>query len=139
MKHIQKILLTILFLSAGLIVSGQDLVYRPINPAFGGNYLNYSWLLSQAQAQNDFADDAGASLYGQDPLASFQDDLNRQILNQLSRALVSDLFGEDGQLNEGQFEIGNYQIEVINGLNGVNIGILDILSGSNTTVTVPYY
>ncbi len=139
MRHIQKIIFTIFFLSAGLMVLGQDLVYRPINPAFGGNYLNYSWLLSQAQAQNDFAEDPSASLYGQDPLATFQDDLNRQILNQLSRALVSDLFGEDGRLNEGQFEIGNYQIEVINGLNGVNIGILDILSGSNTTVTVPYY
>jgi curli production assembly/transport component CsgF len=23
---------------------GQDFVYQPKNPAFGGSYLNYSWL-----------------------------------------------------------------------------------------------
>jgi hypothetical protein len=30
----------------------QQLVYRPINPAFGGDTFNYQWLLSFAQAQN---------------------------------------------------------------------------------------
>ena len=35
-------------------VLASELVYCPINPAFGGNPLNYQWLLSSAQAQNKF-------------------------------------------------------------------------------------
>ena len=116
----------------------QDLKYRPINPAFGGDSYNYTWLLSQAQAQNDFALDPNANLFFQDPLLDFQDDLNRQVLSQLSRSLVSDLFGEDGFLNEGIFEIGDYQIEIIYGSGGINIGIFDVITGSTTTVTVPH-
>ena len=121
------------------ITLAQDLKYKAINPAFGGDTFNYNWLLSQAQAQNDYSEDPNADPFALDPLGEFQNDLNRQILSQLSRSLVGDLFSEDGSLNEGTFEIGNYQIEVINGLDGVNIGIFDTETGGTTTVTVPYF
>ena len=137
MKNKANLLSLILILISGALFA-QDLKYRPINPAFvGGDSFNYSWLLSQAQAQNDFSEDPNADLFENDPLADFQDDLNRQILSQLSRSLVGDLFGENGELTEGIFEIGSYQIEIIEGPDGVNIGILDVLTGSSTTVTVP--
>ncbi|MEP1095192.1 MAG: curli production assembly/transport component CsgF [Cyclobacteriaceae bacterium] len=138
MKRKIKFITCMLVLASGSLFA-QDLKYKPINPAFGGDTFNYNWLLSQAQAQNDFSEDPNADLFGSDPLLDFQDDLNRQILSQLSRSLVGDLFGEDGTLNEGIFEIGNYQIEIINGLDGVNIGIVDVLTGSATTVTVPTF
>ncbi len=32
----------------------QQLVYKPVNPAFGGDTFNYQWLLSSANAQNQF-------------------------------------------------------------------------------------
>ncbi len=134
-----RFILVILLIALGVILSAQDLKYKPINPAFGGESYNYTWLLSQAQAQNDFSEDPNASLYDTDPLADFQDDLNRQVLSQLSRSLVGDLFGEDGGLNEGIFEIGDYQIEIIYGTEGINIGIFDLLTGSTTTVTVPTF
>ena len=137
MKNILTILILIVFTTSNMLA--QDLKYRPKNPAFGGDTFNYSWLLSQAQAQNDFSADPNADPFATNLLAEFQNDLNRQILSQLSRSLVGDMFGEDGTLNEGTFEIGSYQIEVINGLNGVNIGILDIGTGGTTTITVPYF
>ncbi len=139
MKHKTKLLACLLIIVGSGSLVAQDLKYRPINPAFGGDTFNYSWLLSQAQAQNDFSEDPNADPLGGDPLAEFQNDLNRQILSQLSRSLVGDLFGADGQLNEGIFEIGSYQIEIVNGIDGVSIGILDILTGSTTTVTVPTF
>lgn len=117
----------------------QDFKYQAVNPAFGGDTFNYNWLLSQAQAQNDYSEDPNADPFNRDPLADFQNDLNRQILSQLSRSLVGDLFGEDGSLNEGTYEIGDYQIEIINGLDGVNIGIYDTSTGGTTTVTVPVF
>ena len=33
-----------------------ELVYTPVNPSFGGNPLNGTWLLNNAQAQNDHDD-----------------------------------------------------------------------------------
>ena len=117
----------------------QDFKYKAKNPKFGGETFNYNWMLSQAQAQNEFSEDPNLNPFGSDPLAEFQDDLNRQILSQLSRSLVGDLFSEDGSLNEGVFEIGDYQIEVINSLDGVNIGIFDTTTGGTTTVTVPNF
>jgi curli production assembly/transport component CsgF len=139
MKLKTKLIASLIIMLTSGSLFAQDLKYKPVNPAFGGDTFNYNWLLSQAQAQNDFEKDPNADLFATDPLLDFQDDLNRQILSQLSRSLVGDLFGEDGQLNEGLFEIGNYQIEVINGLDGVNIGIVDIVTGGTTTVTVPFY
>ncbi len=140
MKHITKLLAYLLLVGlASTPIMAQDFRYKPKNPAFGGDTFNYNWLLSQAQAQNDFTVDPNASLFETDPLLDFQDDLNRQLLSQLSRSLIGDLFNTDGTLNEGIFEIGNYQIEIINGIDGVNIGILDVFTGSTTTVTVPTF
>jgi len=118
----------------------QDFTYQPQNPAFGGSYLNYSWMLSSAQAQNGFTDESSLldSHFDRDPLEDFEQSLNRQILSRISRELISDQFGEEG-LSEGQYEIGNYQIDVAPGGEGIQIIILDTTTGSETTVSVPYF
>ncbi|PSJ60810.1 curli assembly protein CsgF [Pseudaminobacter soli (ex Li et al. 2025)] len=38
-------------LGATALAPASELVYRPINPSFGGDPLNGNWLLSQATAQ----------------------------------------------------------------------------------------
>ena len=131
------ILLTLL---ASTSAFGQDFVYQPQNPAFGGSYLNYSWMLSSAQAQNGFTEeqDDFASRFDRDPLEDFQQTLNRQILSQITRQITQDQFGEEG-LQEGQYEIGNYQIDVAPGADDIQINILDTSTGSQTTVSVPYF
>lgn len=139
MKSICFLVSVLLLSGLAGILNAQDLKYKPINPAFGGDSYNYTWLLSQAQVQNDFVEDPNADLFINDPLLDFQGDLNRQVLSQLSRQLVGDLFGEDGELNEGIFEIGDYRIEIISRSDGINIGILDLITGSSTTVTIPTY
>lgn len=118
----------------------QDFTYQPQNPAFGGSYLNYSWLLSSAQAQNSFTEeqDDFSSRFDRDPLEDFQQTLNRQILSQITRQLTNDQFGEEG-LQEGQYEIGNYQIDVAPGADAIQITILDTSTGGQTTVSVPYF
>ncbi|TRX66457.1 curli production assembly/transport component CsgF [Carboxylicivirga sp. M1479] len=118
----------------GMTAYSQDFVYKPINPAFGGDTYNYSWLLSQAQAQDTFKDPD--AITNDDPLASFQEDLNRQILYQLSRKLVQDQFG-DGDLQPGVYDVGDYHIQVGEGAEGVNVSILDVVNGGQTSVTVP--
>ena len=81
----------------------QDFIYTPRNPAFGGNTFNYQWMLSGANAQNGYTDPDVEDRFQRDPLADFEQDLNRQVLSQLSRNLVRNQFGDDG-LEDGLTE-----------------------------------
>jgi curli production assembly/transport component CsgF len=140
MKMLKFTLVIVFFLVAGKSYA-QDFVYTPKNPAFGGNPYNYSWLLSSAQAQNDIKEptsSAAYSPYSTDPLKNFTESLNSQILSQLSRQIVAKQFGEN-TLSAGTYVLGDYQIEVGDQANGLNITILDNKTGSQTTVAVPYF
>lgn len=44
-----------LMLAASGAADASEIVYRPINPSFGGDPLNGNWLLSQASAQGEGA------------------------------------------------------------------------------------
>jgi curli production assembly/transport component CsgF len=127
--------IAIIVLTSGAEIFSQQLVYEPINPSFGGSPLNGNWLLSSAQLQDDNEDPAAAIT--DDPLADFQDALNRSVLNQLSRSLTESLFGERG-LEEGRFELGDFVIDVTQTLDGVNIVIFDLISGNETTIFIPF-
>jgi curli production assembly/transport component CsgF len=139
MKILKCTLVIVFFFVAGKTYA-QDLVYTPKNPAFGGNPYNYSWLMSSAQAQNDIKENTSSaySPYSTDPLKDFSESLNRQILSQLSRQIVAKQFGEDA-LTAGTYVLGDYQIEVGDQADGLNITILDNKTGSQTTVSVPYF
>lgn len=124
-----------LFVLCSLDVKSQDLVYRPINPAFGGDTFNYQWLLSSAQAQNKFEDASGG--FSRNPLDDFEASLNRQILNELSRKLITQIFGE-GEIEDGSFTFGTLQVTITSELEGVNITIINNGDGSQTSITIPY-
>ncbi len=116
--------------------TAQQLTYQPTNPAFGGSPLNYSWLLQSAQLQNEHQE-TGADRFSRDPLADFESSLQRQILSQLSRELISDRFGDLDLTQPGTFSLGDFQVEVVPGLDGVSVRIFNLLSGEETTVSVP--
>ena len=139
-----QLLTVIIFLSLGFIaeLSAQDLVYRPINPAFGGDTFNYSWLLSSAQAQDSTTDPSEetttSSFTRATSLETFQQQLNTQLLSQLSRNLVTSQFGEEG-LEDGSYNIGTLEVNVVTGVDGVTISILDITTGESTDVIIPFF
>lgn len=132
------LLFSSVYLASSGNIAAQDLVYQARNPAFGGDTFNYQWMHSSAQSQDKLKDPNAANPLDRDPLQEFKDNLNRQILNQLSRQFIVSQFGEDG-LAPGSYTIGDYQIEVTEGGSGINIQITDTLTGNQTTVTVPYY
>jgi curli production assembly/transport component CsgF len=136
----KKLLIVSVFLMAFFQASilAQDFVYQPINPAFGGNPYNYSWLLAQAQAQNMFQE-ADTYNYGdEDPLAGLQDDINRQVLQSLTEQFYQNQFGEAG-LTEGYYKFGSYEIDISPISEGMQVRIIDIYTGSETVIIVPYY
>ena len=62
----RDILFVTTLLSFNTITTSGELVYQPINPNFGGNPLNGSYLLNSAQAQNTYTDpDATGSAFTQ--------------------------------------------------------------------------
>ena len=119
-------------------VHGQDLVYRAKNPAFGGETFNYNWLLSSAQVQDLIEDPKVAERQSSSTLNDFAESLNRQLLNQLSRQLVTSQFGEQG-LEEGFYSFGNFQIDVTNGIEGLVVTIVDTGAGEQTQIVIPYF
>ena len=130
-------LMVALFLNV-TAVSAQEMVWRPLNPAFGGNPGNYGWLLNSANTQN-LHEETRDSGFQRDPLADFQNSLQRQVLSQLTRDIVRREFGEGEALEEQRFEFGEFNIEVSPGDNGVQIRIFNILTGDETSVTIPNF
>ncbi|SNR80248.1 curli production assembly/transport component CsgF [Hymenobacter mucosus] len=119
--------------------AAQDLIYRPVNPAFGGDSFNYQWLQSSAQAQNSTKDPNAPQAPAQlDPLQQFQQSLNQQILGQLAQRLVGNQFGTGADpLRPGNYSVGTYQIGVNPNGTGFSINILDTSTGNQTTITIP--
>lgn len=115
----------------------QQMVYRPSNPAFGGNPLNQQYLLGVAQAQKSTEE---RDPFTRDPLADFESGLQRQILSAISREIITSRFGRDIDLTqEGRYDLGDFLIEIVPGLNGIDILVTNALTGDQTTVTIPNF
>ncbi|WP_345854325.1 curli assembly protein CsgF [Shewanella algae] len=114
-----------------LAFSGQatELVYTPINPSFGGNPLNGSFLLSKAQAQNDNQ----AAGNEKDFVTRFKESLERNIINSITRGVA------DGEITDGVYDTGDYRVEVASTGNGVMLTITNLLSGEVTVIEMPIY
>lgn len=137
MKKMKYFFCLILF-SCFLIptMNAQDFVYTPKNPAFGGDTFNYNWLLSSAQTQNLL--EAEETLSGRSTLETFTESLNRQLLSNLSRQLISTEFGEDS-LADGTYNLGDFSLDVVSTLEGLNITIFDPTTGEQTQIIIPYF
>ncbi|MEX2513448.1 MAG: curli production assembly/transport component CsgF [Cyclobacteriaceae bacterium] len=136
-------ILTLFFCHSIDFCEAQQMVYRAKNPAFGGETFNYQWMLSSAQAQDTTIDPSQQQrtqpgLSQRSALNDFTESLNRQILSRLSRELVLRQFGED-EIQEGSYQLGDYQIEIGNGGAGININIVDNRTGASTVVDVPFF
>lgn len=134
--QIQKILFFNFFLLGFGFCFSQQMVYQPVNPAFGGSYLNYSWLLNSANAQNQFDNAKNSGFRSNSAIGSFSDSLNRQILGQISRGLFGGELGS-ATMQPGVYNLGSMNITIAEYLGGLNIGIIDINTGEQTNINVP--
>lgn len=135
MKKLQFILIVVL-VSVPIFMFSQSIVYKPINPFFGGDTFNYQQLLASANAQNSFEEDSGFSFEQASDLENFTESLNRQLLNSLSQDLFRQQFG-DQTLSVGTFVFGSLVVEVSPTSNGLLVNILDTTTGEQTQITIP--
>lgn len=134
-------------LCAGAVTSGaaQDLVYRPINPSFGGNPLNSSHLLGIASAQRTAtARDAvrpgtgqpGTTPPGQTDADLFVRQLQGRLLSALAAEVTNAIFGSDPQ-ESGLVTFGTTTVTFERTAEQIRLVIADNLEGTVTEIIVP--
>lgn len=108
-----------------------EMVYTPVNPAFGGNPNNAPGLLAVAQAQNGFKAPTIS------PLQAFNNSLQSAILSRLSTEAVNTLFGRPNGLTPGTYDTASYTINIADtGGGNLTIQTTDKGSGATATFTV---
>jgi curli production assembly/transport component CsgF len=109
--------------------SASELVYTPVNPNFGGNPLNGTYLLNNAQAQNKEKDPDG---YGYEAPS----DLDR-LASSLQSRLLGQLLADLGNGNTGSIVTDEFSMVVSDdGSGGLVIIITDLATGETTTIAV---
>ncbi len=115
-----------------------EIVYTPVNPAFGGSPLNGSVLLNVAQSQNKSKDpdDPNTHAAQKSSLEQFNENLQRSVLSQLASAATSSVMS-NGKLIPGTVQTGDFKI-VISDMGGgmLQITTTDKVSGASTTFQV---
>lgn len=114
--------------------TATELVYTPVNPSFGGNPINGSWLLGNAQAQNKTKDPDAfdrSSLTGQSALERFT--------SQLESRLLSNLLNDPNNANTGTLTTDDFIVNVINDAGNLTVEITDRLTGEISEISVSGY
>jgi len=113
-------------------ISAGELIYRPINPSFGGDPLNGSYLLNKAQAQDNNKDPNMPDFGSFNETDMFLQDLRNTLV---SEAITDAVEGEAGRTS--LIESSNLRVRVESlGGGGFRMNILDRRTGEQTTVNL---
>ena len=139
---ITALLSTVLSLTilATSTTQASEMVYTPINPSFGGNPLNGSFLLNKAQAQNKHKAPIKRKTYAE----KFQDSLERAYINKIVREITDLAFGEaaDGSVfdQNSTFMSGDYEIQIVTtNPDSITVQITNTVTGEITLIEVPRF
>ncbi|WP_103027963.1 curli assembly protein CsgF [Salinibacter altiplanensis] len=127
-----------LFLGGPGAAHAQELTYQPINPVFGGSPGNTQFLLNTANNQNPY-EGGGAGRFRRDPLQNFEQRLQRQVLNQISRQVIQDRFDDIDLTQEGSFDFDRFSVDVTPGPSGISIRVFNKQTGESTNVDLPRF
>lgn len=147
----KKITKTAWVLVGGIVLSlstsATELVYEPINPSFGGNPLNGSFLLSKANSQNAHSASFNERSYDE----RLQESLERAYINRIVREITDLAFGEQELDENGNpiqsifdqdslFVSGDFQVELItSNPDSIIVNITNLLTGEVTVVEIPRF
>ncbi|PCR94996.1 curli production assembly protein CsgF [Pseudomonas fluorescens] len=118
-------------LASAAAVQATELVYTPVNPSFGGNPLNGTWLLNNAQAQNDFDDPdlkKRTTVAGTSALERFTSQLQSRLLGQLLDNIST---GNTGSLSTDAFIVN-----VVDDSGALTIEVTDRATGQVSEIQV---
>ena len=113
--------------------SAQQLIYTPINPAFGGNPFNSTQLEADANAQNQYRSSGAAQNLTQSQL--FAQQLQSELLAGLANQVAQAIFGPSAQPS-GTFSFGGETVSFVRSLGEITVTITDG-AGAKTVITLP--
>lgn len=127
---------TILICGLILIINtavATEIIYTPVNPAFGGSPLNGNYLLSNAAAQDDNekpGSGGSSDLRTQkSDLDQFNDLLQRAILNRIASTITGSLVDTNGNLIPGTVSTIDFTITIVD----IGGGLLEITTVDKNT------
>ncbi|MHC6225768.1 curli assembly protein CsgF [Pseudomonas sp. X10] len=131
--HIPRALAACVLVGAlGSQALATELVYTPVNPSFGGNPLNGTWLLNNAQSQNDHEDPSlkkrASAFAGTSALERFT--------NQLESRLLSQLLDNINNGNTGSLSTDSFIINIIDDSGALSIQVTDRATGEVSIIEV---
>jgi len=118
-------------LASAAAVQATELVYTPVNPSFGGNPLNGTWLLNNAQAQNDYDDPdlkSRSTVAGTSALERFTSQLQSRLLGQLLDNISTG--------NTGSLSTDSFIVNVIDDSGALSIEVTDRATGEVSEIQV---
>lgn len=124
------------FLLAGLCASpvAADLIYRPINPSFGGDPFNSSHLQGLAATQNQFKEDTKRK--EQTSSERFLNMLESRLYSALATQVADAIFGENAQ-DHGTITFDDQTISFTNDGTQITLVVTDLNTGQVTNIVIP--
>ncbi|MBP2294358.1 curli assembly protein CsgF [Azospirillum rugosum] len=141
MVKVKTTLFLFVILSANTAIpalSGQ-IVYRPVNPSFGGDPLNSAHLLGIANAIDKYKDpnaiDPFSLLNQQSPQAALNDQLQQQVMQGVNGNAIDTVLSQ----NSGNYTLGSSKVAISPNADGQTrrIVLQNIDTGTQTIYDVP--
>ncbi len=114
--------------------ASADLIYRPINPSFGGDPFYSNHLQGLATAQKRFKEQSTSR--SQSPTERFLSMLQSRLYSTLASQVSEAIFGEDAQPN-GTIVFDDQQVTFINTGTEIQLIVTDFTTGQVTNIIVP--
>lgn len=111
-----------------------EIIYRPINPSFGGNPLNSNHLQGLANAQKIFKETEESR--GQTPTERFLSMLQSRLYSSLAAQVSEAIFGDNAQPT-GTIVFDDQQVSFINTGTEIQITVTNFATGQVTNIVVP--
>ena len=133
------ILALVIHVSLSSYALSSELVYKPINPSFGGSPLNGNFLLGKAQGQNKHKAPQSKKSFEE----KVSDALERATLSDIVRKYKDTVLGESAVINNSEdttFISGDYQIDILSSNSDtITIEITDLLTDKVTIIEIPKF
>ena len=120
----------VLLITAPAFTFAGELIYRPINPSFGGDPFGGGYLLNKAQAQDTNSDPNRRTA----ERLSETDRLVQRLESRLISQLISDV--SRGEIQEGSFDSDEFGVVVSDSSGELVVRIIDKVTGDITEVSV---
>ena len=128
-----------LFVTAAILLldvnqAAADLIYKPINPSFGGDPFNSNHLQGLANSQNQFNQKKATTT--QTTTQRFLSMLQTQLYSALASQVADAIFGANAQPS-GTLVFDDQQISFLNTGTEIQLTVTDFSTGQITNIVVP--